>query len=189
MEVGDNLSPNPEGGRLSCGHYGLADQLDLARWQTARHRMELLESYRLAGQHCFLHPFSCSMVCHREEKTRGGANGVLVAEFSWCTVNAGVFGAQTGFGFYLCLRSNLDPVHPKSHHPSAAQGSAHGLYRLRQELSAAVEFLSELRRAAGGDYFLGLGAAGAAGAAGVMADCGTIPYFLRIGWKSGCVLP
>jgi len=39
----------------------------------------------------FLHPFSCSMVCHREEKTRGGANGVLVAEFSWCTVNAGVF--------------------------------------------------------------------------------------------------
>jgi hypothetical protein len=37
MEVGDNLSPNPGGGRLSCGHYGLADLLILARWQIDRH--------------------------------------------------------------------------------------------------------------------------------------------------------
>jgi hypothetical protein len=44
-----------------------------------------------------------------------------------------------------------------------------------KQLSAAVEFLSKLRRAADADYFLG--------ATGVAAGCacGTIPYFLRMG--------
>ena len=124
------------------------------------------------------------MVCHRKEKARGGADGVLVAEPGGFVADADVFTAQAGFRFYFRLRFHLDSVYPESHHPSAAQGSAHGLLRLRQELSAAVEFLPELRRTAGGDYFLVV-----LGAAGAVADCGTIPYFLRIGWKSGCVLP
>src|ERR1019366_3641170 len=95
------------------------------------------------------------MVCHRKEKTRGRADGVLVVESGGFAAAAGLFAAQAGFRFYFRLRRRLDSLHSESHHPSAAQGSAHGLLRLRQELSAAVEFLSELRRAAGGDYFLG----------------------------------
>ena len=154
--------------------------------------MERLESYRLAGQLCFLHALFRPMVCHRKEKARGGADGVLVVEPGGFVADADVFTAQAGFRFYFRLHFHLDSLHPESHHPSAPQGSAHGLFRLRPELSAAIEFLSELRRAAGGDYFLVLGAVGAAGAAGApgaLAGCGTIPYFLRIGWKSGCVLP
>jgi len=124
------------------------------------------------------------MVCHRKEKTRGRADGVLVVEPGGFTADAGLFAAQAGFRFYFRLRRRLDSLYPESHHPSAAQGSASGLLRLRQELSAAVEFLLKLRRAADADYFLGT--------TGVAAGCGgrgTIPYFLRIGWKSGCVTP
>ena len=85
---------------------------------------------------------------------------------------AGLFAAQAGFRFYLRLRRRLDSVYPESHHPSAAQGSAYGLFRLREELSATVEFLSELRREITNSYFLtaGLGATGLVNG---------IPYFIR----------
>ena len=145
--------------------------------------MERLESRRLAGQLCFLHALFRPMVCHGKKEARGGADGVLVAESGGVAAAAGLFAAQAGFRFYFRLRLHVDSLHSEPHHPSAAQGSAHGLLRLRQELSATVEFLSKLRRAADAGHFLG--------AAGVAAgcDCGTTPYFLRIGWKSGCVLP
>jgi hypothetical protein len=84
---------------------------------------------------------------------------------------------------HLCLPVHVDSLHAEFNHPLSPPKSTLQLSGLRQELSAAIEFLSELRRAAGGDYFLGLGAVGAA------ADWGAMPYFLRIGWKSGCVLP
>ena len=122
------------------------------------------------------------MVCHRKEKTRGRADGVLVVESGGFAAAAGVFAAQAGFRFYFRLHLHLDSVHPEPCHPSAAQGGAHGLRGLWKKNSAAVEFLSELRREIASGYFLTAGLAGTGLANG-------IPYFIRIGWKSGCVCP
>jgi lipid-A-disaccharide synthase-like uncharacterized protein len=55
----------------------------------------------------------------------------------------------------------------------------HRLRQLREKLPAAFQFLPELRYAAGGDYFVGVEL--------VAGDCVRgIPYFFRMGWKSGC---
>ena len=134
------------------------------------------------GNAGFLHALFCSMVCHRKEKTRRRADGVLVVEPGGFPLVADLFAASAGFRVYLCLHLHMDSLYPKSHHSPAPQGSAHGLFRLREELSAAIQFLSELRREIASSYFLAAGLA----ATGLVNG---IPYFFRMGWKSGCVCP
>ena len=114
------------------------------------------------------------MVCHRKEKTRGRADGVLVVKPYGFPLVANLFAASAGFRVYLCLHLYMDSVHPKSYHSPAAQGSAHGLFRLRKKLSATIQFLPELRREIVNGYFLtdGLGAAELVNG---------IPCFLRTG--------
>ena len=87
------------------------------------------------------------------------------------------------------------PVHPEFDHPSPIQGGTPQLSAMWQGVSAAVKFLLGVRRAAGGGYFLGLGAGVAAGTGAVVAGaaavgCGTRLYFFRTCcWKSGWVWP
>ena len=145
--------------------------------------MECLEGDWLVGQHHFLIAVHRSVVCHRKEEARGGTNGILVVKPGGVIAFAGLCLAQNRFRFHLRLFVPLDSVHTEFNHPLSPSKGTLQLSWLRQELSAAVEFLSELRHAADADYFLG-----AAGAAAGCA-CGTTPYFLRIGWKSGCALP
>ena len=141
--------------------------------------MECLEGDWLVGQHHFLIAVYRSVVCHRKEKARGGTNGILVVKLGGVVAFAGLCLAQNRFRFHLCLFVPVDSVHPQPGHPLPSPKSTYGVPRLWKQLSAAVEFLSELRRAADADYFL-------AGTTGVAAGCvATIPYFLRIGWKSG----
>ena len=120
------------------------------------------------------------MVCHGKEKTGGRADGVLVVKPYGFPLVANLFAASAGFRVYLCLHLHMDSLYPKSHHSPAAQGSAHGLFRLRKKLPAAIEFLPELRREIANSYFL------AAGLRGTELVNG-IPYFFRMGWKSECV--
>ena len=185
---------------LSCGHYGLAAQFILAQrhisWSPLDSLGYFLEYHRLVRKRGVFLPFSGPMVCDGKETAGGCSVALLVVEPCWFAAPACVchFLRQT-LRRHFRIRLQLDSLHPKFDHPPPSQGGTLELPAMRQELSAAVEFLSELRRAAGGGYFLVLGAAGAAGVAGASgvawaaAGCGTIPYFLRIGWKSGWVLP
>ena len=182
---------------LSCGHYGLAPQFILAQrhvsWSPLDSLGCFLEYHWVVRKRGVFLPVSGPMVCDGKEEAGCCSFALLVVEPCWFAAPACVchFLRQT-LRRHLRIRLQLDSLHPKFDHSPPLQGGTLELPAMRQELSAAIEFLSELRRAAGGDYFLVLGAVGAAGAAGApgaLAGCGTIPYFLRIGWKSGCVLP
>lgn len=140
--------------------------------------MERLEGCRLAGQCHFFLALFCPMVCDGKKEAGGRAAGVLVVEFDGFASIAFLFAASAGFGFYFRVCFHLDSLHPKSGDSSAAQKSSTRLSGLFGKMSAAVEFLSALRREIGGNYFL-------TGAAGT----GTIPCLFRTGRKSGCVRP
>ena len=122
------------------------------------------------------------MVCHGKKEAGGRA-----AAFWWLSLVGFaallcLLASPEGFGVHLRLRLHLDSLHPESDHPPAAQEGARELSGLREKLSAAFQFLPELRRAAGGGYFLGAELVAADSVSG-------IPYFFRIGWKSGCAWP
>jgi len=68
----------------------------------------------------------------------------------------------------------MDSLHSESHHPLAAQERAHGLSGLQQKLSTPIQFLSELRRAAGGYDHLGSELLAAVGV-------NEMPYFFKMG--------
>ena len=122
------------------------------------------------------------MVCHRKEKTGGRADGVLVVKPCGFPLVANLFDTSARFCVYLCLPLYMDSLYPKSHHSPAAQGGTSRLSSMQQKLSAAVKFLSELRREITNSYFLTAGLA-----AGKLVN--GIPYFIKIGWKSGCACP
>ena len=83
---------------------------------------------------------------------------------------------------YLRLPDHLAALHAEPDHSLPPKKRAHPLPGLRENLSASIELLPPLRRAAGGRYF-----AGTELVAGVSVS--GIPYFFKTGRKSGCDCP
>jgi len=108
--------------------------------------VERLEGRRLAGQRGFFLALFRAMVCDGEKEARRRAAGVLVVEPDGFAAAADVFAAPKGFGLHLRLSVHVDSVYPKPDDPPPEQGGAVGLHGLRAKKSAALEFLSELRR-------------------------------------------
>src|SRR6266545_6883329 len=182
--------------------YGLAHQPALASRTFSGHRMERLEGDRLARQRDFFFPFLRPVVRDRKKETGGGADGLLVAEPGGLVFVALLcLVLQTGFRIHFCLRLYLDSLRSQPDHPSATQGGPPALPRLRSGFASLGQLLRPMRSEAGGvncspasrrlrpyRYFPVLrsdgGGAGAGCATGPVA-AGLMPYFSRMGVKSG----
>jgi hypothetical protein len=105
--------------------------------------MASLESDWVARKCRFLESFSSSMVRFGKEKTGRRPYFVLVAEPRWITLSPHLRAfLPAGFGFYIRVSVQLDPVHAESY---SAQKIDSSLQPLRQFLHAHGPILLELR--------------------------------------------
>ena len=175
---------------LSCGHYGLADQshLDDLIWHDGKFfgiDWSVWKVIGWLGNAVFFSRFLVQWYATEKKKQ------VVVPQAFWWLSLVGsltvsvLLHSPAGFRVHLCLRLHLDSLHAESDHPLSPQEGAHRIARVAAKVVRRSRIF--VRTAARSWRTVTSSAQRALVAGGQRQR--TMPYFFRIGWKSGWAWP